>query len=601
MILKKAHKLSAYAVSGLLLILVLLSAVLILKVFQIRDQTETDTKTFQEDILLRSTELFKPMRAIYLLYTINPGEMSFPEFRDVVLELNDRAMAHEYFVIPLNTIVKSKVFNHGDPLFLKDEYVQLYADYYQIIAAVDASADLLRVAASYEAFLREFEGYMEYIEKLADSFNSLNNFYSKFQSYYFSDIRITLNDSIKELNNYLTFLPFMSLLLLASMLFFLSFQRRSSRFLVQSEEKLRLLLDSTAEGIYGLDNSGYCTFINPSCLSLLGYTEEEQLLGANIHELIHHTDADGVKFPVEECGNYKAFHDGEEHHYPKTLLHKADKSSFFAEMWSHPIRNGGQIIGAVVTFFDITTRIQAEEVLARSNQLAAAGQLASGIAHEINNPLATIAGCVEVLEGEMIKTVESWPDSEKAANYLTMIREETERAAGIIRDLLDFIRQRPHHTAPFDLFDVVESTTNLFKVQTRYSTYTFDEVIDRNTPHIEGDRDRIRQVLVILISNAAESMPHGGMISISLRGEDENRQVILEISDQGKGIPAENLGRIFQPFFTTKLEEKGTGLGLSIAHSIITKHNGWIGARSTPGKGSTFTVRFPIGKGNLPT
>ncbi len=595
MILEKAHKLSAYALSGLLLILVLLSTFLVLKTFQIRDQTETDTKTFQKDILFRSTEIFKPMRAVHLLSIIDPGDMPFQEVRDMVLELNDRAIAHGYFVTPVSTITESYVFNHGDPLYLRDEYADLYADYHQAIAAIDASAELLRVAASHEAFFREFEGYREDVEKFAENLNSFNNYYSKFQSYYFSHLRTTLDNNIRNLNKYLTFLPFLSSLLLASMLFFLSFQRRSSRSLVQSEEKLRLLLDSTAEGIYGLDTNGNCTFINPACLSLLGYGEEWDLLGMNMHELIHHTDADGEKVPIEECRTYKTFHDGEKTHYSQILVHRADKSGFFAEMWAHPIRRDEQVIGAVVTFIDITERIQAEEALTRSNQLAAAGQLASGIAHEINNPLATITACVEVLEGEGIKTMESWLGSKKVTDYIHLIREETERAASIIRDLLDLTRQRPHHMTLFNLREVVSSTINLFQIQTRYSAYTFHETFVDDVPDIDGDRDRIRQVLVILLSNAVESMPMGGGISVSLNGNFENAQVILEVSDEGVGIPVDLQTKIFHPFFTTKLEEKGTGLGLSIAHSIITKHGGWISVKSTPGKGSTFTVRFPAG------
>ena len=593
MILEKAHKFSAYALSGLLLILVLMSAVLVLKAFQIRDQTGTDMTTLQKDILFRSTDLFKPMRAVHLISIADPGDMSFQEFRDMVLELHDRAMSHEYFVIPLNSIVESKVFNHGDPLFLKDEYAQLYTDYYQAIAILDASAELLMIASSREFFFREFDVYRKHMEKLADSFNSLNNYYSKFQSYYFSDIRTTLDNNIKNLNNYLTFLPFLSSLLLVSMFFFLSFQRRSSKSLIQSEEKLRLLLDSTAEGIYGLDTNGNCSFINPACLSLLGYSEEEDLHGTNMHELIHHTDADGVTTPVEESEIYRTFHDGVETHYPRILLHRADKSSFFAEMWAHPIRRNEQIIGAVVTFFDITERIQAEEALTRSNQLAAAGQLASGIAHEINNPLATITACVEVLGSEGIKTMGTWSGSEKVADYLNLIREETERAAGIIRDLLDLTRQRPHHMTKFNLCEVVSSTIKLFQVQSRYSAYTFHGSFTLDVPDINGDRDRIRQVVVILLSNAIESMPMGGGVSVSLNVDLQNAQILLEISDEGVGIPVELQAKIFHPFFTTKLEEKGTGLGLSIAHSIITKHGGWISVKSTPGKGSTFTVKFP--------
>ncbi len=123
---------------------------------------------------------------------------------------------------------------------------------------------------------------------------------------------------------------------------------------------------------------------------------------------------------------------------------------------------------------------------------------------------------------------------------------------------------------------------------------TLQKTIADDLPKIEGDRERIRQVLVNLLTNAVESMPEGGTVSVSLEGDEGNLGVILEISDEGTGILKEIQDRIFQPFFTTKIEERGTGLGLSIAHSIVSEHGGSIEVESNPLlRGSTFTVRLP--------
>jgi PAS domain S-box-containing protein len=136
----------------------------------------------------------------------------------------------------------------------------------------------------------------------------------------------------------------------------------------ESEERSRLLLDSTAEGIYGLDLQGNCTFCNPACLRLLGYEDVEDLLGKNVHELIHHTRPDGSPYPEEECRIYQAFRQGKGTHVDDEVLWRADGTSFPAEYWSYPIRRNGELIGSVVTFLDITERRQAEEALHKTSR-----------------------------------------------------------------------------------------------------------------------------------------------------------------------------------------------------------------------------------------
>ena len=236
---------------------------------------------------------------------------------------------------------------------------------------------------------------------------------------------------------------------------------------------------------------------------------------------------------------------------------------------------------------------QSEEALIRSSKLAAVGHLASGIAHEINNPLATISACIEFMEGHEKELRKIGPIGEKINDYTQLIREETDRAARIITDLLDFSRSPSKDNTKFKICELVRSTIVLLRVQSRNDKYEFVETIADNLPEINGDREGIRQVIVNLLTNAIESMPKGGTISVTLEWDAENAESVLNISDEGAGIPMENQGRIFQPFFTTKIEERGTGLGLSIVRSILSEHKGSIEVESNPVQGSTFTVRLP--------
>ncbi|MEK6238495.1 MAG: PAS domain S-box protein [Planctomycetales bacterium] len=143
--------------------------------------------------------------------------------------------------------------------------------------------------------------------------------------------------------------------------------KQAKTVLRQSEEQVRLLLNSTAEAIYGLDLNGECTFCNPACVRILGYENREQLLGKNMHELIHHTRADGTRYPMKDCRIYEAFRRSEGLHVDDEVLWRADGTSFLAEYWSHPIRHDIEVIGAVVTFLDVSNRRKAEKFLRRSH------------------------------------------------------------------------------------------------------------------------------------------------------------------------------------------------------------------------------------------
>jgi PAS domain S-box-containing protein len=156
----------------------------------------------------------------------------------------------------------------------------------------------------------------------------------------------------------------------------------------QAHEQVRSLLNSTGEGIYGIDLDGNCTFANPACAEALGFDSYAALLGQHMHNLVHHTRPNGEPYPVEECQMYMAFRHGEGTHVSDEVMLKADGTRFPAEYWSYPVKREGELVGCVVTFVDISTRLAVEEELRQAEKMAALGKLSAGLAHELNNPAA---------------------------------------------------------------------------------------------------------------------------------------------------------------------------------------------------------------------
>ena len=156
----------------------------------------------------------------------------------------------------------------------------------------------------------------------------------------------------------------------------------------QAEEQVRSLLDSSGEGVYGIDLNGNCTFANPACAEVLGFESPAVLLGQHMHNLVHHTRPNGDPYPVDECQMYRAFRAGEGTHVDDEVMFRADGSRFAAEYWSYPIWREAALVGCVVTFVDITDRLQIEEELRQTEKMAAIGKLSAGLAHELNNPAA---------------------------------------------------------------------------------------------------------------------------------------------------------------------------------------------------------------------
>jgi len=525
------------------------------------------------------------------------------------------------------------------------------------------------------------------------------------------------------------------------------------------EEKLRLLLDSTAESIYGLDTGGNCTFCNQALLRTLGYKDTSALLGKNMHEVIHYSRADGSAYPVEECCILQAIRTGSLIHVDNEVVWRSDSTSLPVEYWSHPMKHEGKVVGCMVTFVDITERKAAQDALRRAHEeaelfinsvpsiliaisrdsqirrwnlaatrvfglraaevagkhlancgiqwarpnirveieswwadreprhidvlpfvingetrflglalqwisapeegidelliigsdvtdreilgqqlrqaqkLEAIGQLAAGIAHEINTPIQYVGDNTRFLQ-------ESWPsfqalfaitremEQEGASgpipprtlkrlealaedadfeylqteipNAIEQSLEGIQRVTKIVRAMKEFSHPGGEEKKAIDINQAIETTITVARNEWKYVA-DVETHFAPDLPLVLCHAGEFNQVILNLLINAAQaigqmvgdgSQGKGKIVVSTVRGQDSAE---ISVSDNGAGIPEATRSRIFEPFFTTKEVGKGTGQGLALAHTaIVRRHGGKIWFDSEVGKGTTFYIVLPL-------
>jgi two-component system NtrC family sensor kinase len=227
-----------------------------------------------------------------------------------------------------------------------------------------------------------------------------------------------------------------------------------------------------------------------------------------------------------------------------------------------------------------------QEELVNTEKLASVGRMAAGVAHEIGNPLTSILGHTEILHKKLKR--KRLKDGELLLDLVERTRKETERINRIIRDLLQFSKPPAFHVEDVHVNQVVQDSLHMVSVQKRFQDITLDLSLEEKLPPAQGNSDQLQQVLFNILINAADAMPNGG--SISVRTKEDKRWVIIAIKDTGVGIPAADLDKICDPFYTTKSPDKGTGLGLSISLKIIDELGGKLRVESEEDKGSEFTI-----------
>ena len=229
-----------------------------------------------------------------------------------------------------------------------------------------------------------------------------------------------------------------------------------------------------------------------------------------------------------------------------------------------------------------------EQLHLESEKLAAVGRLAAGVAHEINNPLTTV-----LTFSHLLREKEGLSDEDK--QDLDLVIQETSRASEIVRGLLDFARERPALKEALDVNEVVRRTIPLLRSQKAFQRIAVREHLQGDLPPVDGDMNRLQQVLLNLSLNACEAMQDGGVLTISTSAQGSS--VLLKVTDTGCGIKEKDLDHVFEPFFSTKPVGKGTGLGLSVSYGIVQRHGGTLEVESEVGKGATFIIVLPCDEG----
>jgi len=231
-----------------------------------------------------------------------------------------------------------------------------------------------------------------------------------------------------------------------------------------------------------------------------------------------------------------------------------------------------------------------QDQLVQTEKLSSLGRMAASVAHEINNPLAGILTYAKLMVRLLDADTVDEQTRTTCIRNLKLVQRETERCTAIVRNLLEFARQRPLALKEVDASTVLEEALSLISHQAKLHGVTIEREISA-LPRLQADYGQLRQAFVNIILNACEAMPQGGTVRITGAPVDRGAFVEVAITDSGAGIPPDKLAKIFDPFFTTK--EKGTGLGLSVVYGIVERHGGTIVATSEVGKGTTFLIRLP--------
>lgn len=353
----------------------------------------------------------------------------------------------------------------------------------------------------------------------------------------------------------------------------------------ESHEMTQLILNSAAEGIYGIDLEGVCTFCNESCLALLGFTSQDQLIGRNVHDLIHHHAADGRTQPADQCRLLQ--HLGEKIQVDDELFWRTDGSSFHAEYWSQPIYREGRLIGAVVTFFDISERKQAQQILQEKNEEVE--RFVYTISHDLKSPLVTIKSFLGMLREDIADG-----DDEQITTDIGYIQCAADKMEQLLGALLQLSRvgSLDHEPTTCSVNELVSESLTTLAGSIRAGGV---EVVAEDMPQLlHGDRMRIGQIWQNLLENAIKYMGEQSHPRIEMGVAEQQNNPVFFVRDNGMGVARKHQEQIFRLFSQINPETEGSGLGLALVKKIVDTCRGHIWVTSEgEGRGSCFYFTLP--------
>jgi two-component system NtrC family sensor kinase len=366
--------------------------------------------------------------------------------------------------------------------------------------------------------------------------------------------------------------------------------KRVEQALKQSQEKLRTMFESVTDGISVINLKGIITETNQRTVEMHGYKSKGELIDRSAYELVAPQDRE----KIANCAR-KAIKEGTLIAGIECTLLRADGSEFPGELSTSVFKDASDnLVGHITITRDITERKRAEKERRElehrahlTSRLASIGEMAAGIAHEINNPLTAVIGFAQLVMDANI------PDDVK--KDIAVIYKEAQRAAEVAKNLLVFARKREPAKQPTDINNAIREVLKLRAYEQKVNNIQVNTRFAPELPEVMADYSQLQQVFLNIIINAESAMleaHNGGTLTVTTQKVNDTSRV--SFTDNGPGIAKENLERVFDPFFTTKEVGKGTGLGLSLCHGIVVQHGGRIYARSKLGKGATFVVELPI-------
>lgn len=340
----------------------------------------------------------------------------------------------------------------------------------------------------------------------------------------------------------------------------------------------QLILENIGTGLLSIDRLGLVLQGNRAASEILEAPSSRALVGKNVE-----TWLPGI---VERIQGILLVAGNRHSERFDWTYRNPDGDRLTLEMTVSPLlEEDGALKGHVLAFQDSTKIRRLEFQMRQSEKMAAVGQLAAGIAHEIRNPLASISGSIQLLEGSFTSR------QEEERRLMKIVLKEIDRLNNLITEFLDFVRPQPAKDDAIDLSALVREILDMMKLNGSLRADVQQVVDVPPTKPISGDRDKLKQALLNIVINAYQAMSDSERPVVEVRVEDRGSNVVLTIRDHGVGIEEHRLRKIFEPFHTTK--PKGTGLGLAVTHKIIENHGGKVFVESTKGIGTEFTLEFP--------